>query len=236
MIDEAGRLRDTKAMAGAIQAQTDRLGFVGADVKAVATNMVAAPDNAGITAINNRLPAAPASEGNVTSVGSAVSAIATTLSGMVAAVWGYATRKLTSAETDEVPARDMAAVSTPISVVVPVLQGSVYNSLTIQTRELVIPRGDSRTLPIIIDGDWSAWQCWFAAKATPQDAIYTIQPKQCAALVYDASSDKSTGFVDLATTETITLGKQWGEFELRNGSARVTPIQVKITIVQDIIV
>jgi hypothetical protein len=120
-------------------------------------------------------------------------------------------------------------------VVVPVLQGSVYNSLTTQTKEIKIPRGDTRTLTFVVDGDWSTWECWFGAKVQPGDAAYTIEPVQCPAPVYDAIKDLTTGYIELSAADTATAGKQWGEFELRDGSARVTPIQFKLTIVQDVI-
>ena len=116
-------------------------------------------------------------------------------------------------------------------IIVPVMEGEVYTATIIQKREVTIVRGDTPLLIFNLGDDYSTWIPKFGAKEELEDTEYVMSIRS--AVWIDASIGH--GQVQLATTDTATAGKFYGEIELRNGDERLTGIKFTIRIIEDVI-
>lgn len=101
--------------------------------------------------------------------------------------WTHATRKLTSALTDEVTPKDMA---TAVSVLP--FPGSVQASYAKDGQTVEIIQGDSVALPYDLGTDLTGWTVWFAAKTSVTEAAYSIAAKEITASVTDLVNGRGT--------------------------------------------
>lgn len=169
-----------------------------------------------MTANDANLDAAVSSRSTLTAadVWSAGTRTLTGFGTLVADIWSAVTRTLTGS-----------------SVVLPVMQGAVYEATAMQSREVRIVRGDTPRITFDLGADYTGWTIKFGAKANLSDTTYAIAVKD--GTWTDAS--KGQGYVDLTSVETANAGVLIGELELRNGDQRLTAIRFKIVILEDVI-
>lgn len=164
-----------------------------------------------------------------------------------AEIWSYATRKLTSALTDEGTPRDMAGTGaadpaaiwsyssrtlTSVPFVLPPLTGTVYATITAQNQEVPIIRGDTPTVPFNLGSNFTGWTPKFAVKAELADVTYLVAIKD--AVWTDAATGQ--GYVSLTAAETRALpNRSYGEIELQNGAQRLTVIKFVLKSSEDVI-
>lgn len=117
------------------------------------------------------------------------------------------------------------------SVVLPAMQGNIYSATITQGRELRIIRGDSPNIPFDLGEDYTGWEAWFGVKELFTDATYVIGPIQ--ATWTDAAAGH--GYVPLTAALNDTDGSFHAEIEVRNGAARLTPLQFRLRILEDVI-
>lgn len=132
-------------------------------------------------------------------------------------------------------AADVAAIRAAMddlpAVALPVMQGRIYSSVALQSRELRIVRGDTPRITFDLRQDYSGWVVFFASKINTLAQDYAISPKQ--GIWTDAAMGQ--GYVALASTDTANSGKYLAELELRNGDQRLTVMQFVLTILADVI-
>lgn len=198
-----------------------------------------------VKAKTDLIPASPATEGNVTAVGNAVtavynivahvtyglSAIKTLIDGLASAVWAYATRTLSSRNitTGENIARQETMTSS-------VSNGVLQNAMTVsdeETQEIV--RGDVKTFTFNLGTAWdlTGKKVYFMAKSKKSDTdIDALFDKACT--ITDAVNGVCTA--TLTATNTATAGKYFAEVEVRNTdeSSPQTALQFVLQINDDI--
>ena len=117
------------------------------------------------------------------------------------------------------------------SVVLPVMQGSVYTATALQGREVVIVRGDTPQITFDLGADYTGWTPRFGAKAALGNTDYIIDPKDGS--WSDAS--KGQGYVALTALETATTGRFFAEIEIRKDAQRLTAMKFYLKIVEGVI-
>ncbi len=117
------------------------------------------------------------------------------------------------------------------TLVLPVMQGRVYEATALQSREVRIKRGDTPTITFNLGADYTGWTPWFASKITIRDTEYAIEPKE--ATWIDASTGQ--GSVTLTAAENATTGLFNAEIELRSGDSRLTAMSFKLVVLADVI-
>lgn len=117
------------------------------------------------------------------------------------------------------------------TVVLPVMQGSVYTATATQSREVTVIRGDTPRVYFDLGANYAGWAAFFGAKAQPKDAAYVIAVKS--ATWTDAT--KGQGYIDLTATDTGTSRTLFGELELVNGTQHLTAMKFTLKILEDVI-
>lgn len=117
------------------------------------------------------------------------------------------------------------------TIVLPPITGRAYSSVVQQNVKVDIVQGDTPRLTFDVEEDYSGWSVYFGAKTKASDSVYVIDPKEGGWT--DASVGQ--GYIDLTSTDTSTVGKIYGEIELRNGDQRLTPIKFTLNIIAAII-
>lgn len=118
------------------------------------------------------------------------------------------------------------------SVILPVMQASVYTATATQKKEVKIKRGDTTRIYFDLGGGYTGWDAYFGAKSSKNATSYIIAPAIC--VWTDVSQGQ--GYKDLSSSDTGAVQKLYAEIELRQGSSRLTAIDFILIIEQDIIV
>lgn len=121
------------------------------------------------------------------------------------------------------------------SVVLPVMQGSVYTAFAVQNKELQILWKSTPTIPFQVTGDYSAWTAKFAVKKDVLNTAYYISPMDTSVLVYDSVKKTTSGTVTLTSAQTTTAGRYWAEIEFYKGDQRLPALMYKFTILTGVI-
>lgn len=201
-------------------------------------DLVNAPNATAVTAIQSGLATSAAQttiNNNILAVPAAVWAVTTrTLSSfgsLVADIWNYLTSAITTTGSIGKLLKDnIDGKVSERGMILPVMQGRVSATI-IQDRRVEIVQGDTPRLTFDFDDDYTGWTPYFGAKAKLADTDYAIDPK--AATWLNATTGQ--GYVDLTAAETATVGKFFGEIELRNGDSRLTPIKFTLIIIGAVI-
>lgn len=117
------------------------------------------------------------------------------------------------------------------SIILPVMQGSVYTAAATQNKTVKIVRGDTPKIYFDFGADYTGYEAWFGAKANLTDAAYYIEPKLC--IWIDVA--KGQGSVELTSAETAAVGRYEAEIELRSGGQILTAMKFRLVIIDDVI-
>lgn len=225
---------DTKAVADAVKTKTDALPSDPASNTQVNTRLAASgyitPDNSGIAAIKAKTDA---------NLDAPVSSIPTNplraddarLNRLDAAVSSRSTLTAPQVDSELSASHGGGSWGAGGSIVLPVMQGAVYEATAMQGREVRVVRGDTPRIIFDLGEDFVGWSAMFAAKKGIDDATYAIAVKDCT--WSDAS--KGQGYVELTSSETATVGVLVGEIELRLDALRLTAMRFKLAVLEDVI-
>lgn len=116
-------------------------------------------------------------------------------------------------------------------VALPAMQGQIYTAVAVQSKEVIIIRGDTPRITFDLNHDYTGWTVKFGAKSKPDDTTYVIDVKDG---VWTSAAN-GEGYVDLTAAETAEAQKLYAELELRNGDQRLTAIKFILKIIEDVI-
>ena len=157
---------------------------------------------------------------------------------LISGIWTHATRKLTSAFTDEGAPRDMAATGAGggegSTIVVLPFSGSVQASYAQEGLSVEIIQGDSISIPYDLATDLTGWNVLFAAKASLDVAEYSIEVKDITASLTDVLNGR--GVIPLTAVETgLTPGSYIAEIEIRKGAEVITAMRFVLNVKRQVI-